>query len=115
MPANPQVQAYVDAVAPSHRPLFDRVDRLVREAHPGVETVLAYKMPTYVVGDRQLHVGVWKHGLSLYGWDAEHDGGFAARHPELDNGKGTLRLPLDVAAGIPDDELRELVRGALDP
>jgi hypothetical protein len=72
-------------------------------------------MPTFVVGERRLHVGVWKHGLSLYGWEPGRDGGFAARHPELDSGKGTLKIPLARAADISDDELLALLRGALDP
>ena len=47
------VRDYIDAIAPEHRPLFDRLHRLILEAHPD-------------------------------------------------------------AAGIPDDELRDLARAALD-
>jgi uncharacterized protein YdhG (YjbR/CyaY superfamily) len=104
---------YISAIAPEHRPLFDRMHRLVLEAKPDAEVVLSYKMPTYVVGDRRLYVGVWKHGLSLYGWTGR-DAGFAARHPELDSGTGTLRLPHEAAEGISDAELRDLARAALD-
>ena len=38
------VRAYIDAIAPQHRPLFDRLHRLVLEAHPEAavdETALA--------------------------------------------------------------------------
>jgi len=38
--------------------------------------------------------------------------GFAARHPELKSGKGTIRLRPDEAARFPDSEFRDLVRGA---
>ena len=107
------VQAYIDAIPVATRPLFDRVDALVRGAFPEVETVLSYKMPTYVVGARQLHVGAWKHGLSFYGWDEGQDGGFASRHPELSSGRGTLRLPPSAAADISDEELLALIAGAL--
>ncbi len=55
----------------------------------------------------------WKHGLSVYGWAYGRDGGFAERHPELDNGKGTLKLPL--GRELDDEELRALVAGALGP
>lgn len=77
--------------------------------------VHSYKMPTYVVGARRLHVGAWKHGLSLYGWGHGRDAGFAARHPELDSGKGTLRLSHSAAGALPDEELRDLLRAALAP
>lgn len=61
-------RAYVDALAPEGRALFDRLHGVILAEHPGAHVVLAYRMPTYVVGEHRLHVGVWKHGLSLYGW-----------------------------------------------
>ena len=68
------MQDYVDAIAPVTRPLFDRVHRLVLEVHPSARVRLAYEMLTYEVGGRGLHVGAWKHGLSLYGWEPGRDG-----------------------------------------
>jgi hypothetical protein len=76
--------------------------------------VLSYKIPTYVVGRRRLFVGVWKHGLSVYGWDHGRDAGFIARHAELKTSKGTIQLRPKDAAGITDEELRDLVHAALD-
>jgi hypothetical protein len=59
-------------------------------------------------------VGAWKHGVSIYGWPQDRDGGFTARHPELRTSKGTIQLRAQDAAGISDDELRDLVRAALE-
>ena len=109
----PEAQTYIDAIAPEQRPLFDRMDGLIREIHPDAEVVLSYKMPTYKVGKRRLYVGVWKHGISLYGWGQGEDAGFTDRHPELSSGKGTIRLSPEAAEHIADDELRDLVRGVL--
>ena len=109
------VQAYVDAIAPRTRTLFDRVHRLVLEVAPDAGVVLSYEMPTYVVGERRLHVGAWAHGVSLYGWDAGRDAGFSARHPGLDSGKGTLRLTHRAARTVDDDELRDLLRATFAP
>jgi hypothetical protein len=108
-----EAAAYIDAIDDDRRPLFDRVHRLVMEVRPDAEVVLAYKMPTYVAGGSRLHVGVWKHGLSFYGWQLGHDGGLAERHPHLDNGKGTLKLPLGEADRITDDELRAFLAASL--
>ena len=72
-------------------------------------------MPAYRVGARRLNLGVWKHGVSIYGWRADRDGGFVARHPTLSSGKGTLRISPKEAASISDDELRTLLGGALEP
>jgi uncharacterized protein YdhG (YjbR/CyaY superfamily) len=106
------VQAYIDAIAPAHRPLFDRLHRLILAEYPDAALSLSYQMPTYKVGRRKLYVGAWQHGISVYGWS--QDGGFTARHPELRTSKGTIRLRPEDAAGIPDDEFRDLVRSALD-
>jgi uncharacterized protein YdhG (YjbR/CyaY superfamily) len=107
------VRDYVDAIPSEHRPLFDRLHRLILEVHPDASVVISYQIPTYKVGRNRLYLGVWKHGVSIYGWRQGRDAGFTARHPELITGKGTIQLRLDDAAGIPDDELRDLVRAAL--
>ena len=107
------VQAYIDGIGPEQRPLFDRIHRLILDSYPTVDIVLSYKMPTYKVNGRSLHVAAWKHGVSLYGWDGERDGGFVERHPEMTNGKGTLRLRLAEAEMVTDDELRAVIDSAL--
>ncbi len=105
---------YIAAIAAEHRHLFDRLHRLVLQVHPDATIVLAYQIPTYKVGRRRLFIGVWKHGVSIYGWGQGRDAGFTARHPELLTGKGTIQLRADDAADIQDDEFRDLVRAALD-
>jgi uncharacterized protein YdhG (YjbR/CyaY superfamily) len=107
------VRAYIAAIPPQHRALFDRVAGLIADVHPDVSVGISYQMPTYRVGDRRLYVGVWKHGISFYGWGQGEDGGFLDRHPELRSGRGTIRLRPDDAAAIPDTELRDLIRAAL--
>lgn len=112
--ADQAVQDYIDAITPEHRPLFDRLHRLILEAAPGATVVLSYQIPTYQAGARRLHVGAWKHGVSLYGWQQGGDAGFTSRHPELKTSKGTIRLRPEDAAGIADDEFRDLARAALE-
>ena len=108
------VRDYIDAIAAERRPLFDRIHRLALDVHPDVAVVLSYQMPTYALGRSRLYVGVWRHGLSFYGWEPGRDAGFAARHPELVTSKGTIKLPPDAAARIPDGEFRDFLRAALD-
>ena len=108
------VRAYVDEIPAAHRPLFDRLHRLILEAYPDVTVVLSYKMPTYKRGGGRLFVGAWKHGISVYGWDEGRDAGFIGRHPGLKTSTGTVRLRPEDAADISDDELRDLVRAALE-
>jgi len=109
----PEVQAYIDGIPAEHRPLFDRVHRLVMEANPGAKVTLSYQMPTYKAGSRRLYVAAWKHGISIYGWPKDSDDGFTARHPELVASKGTIQLRPEAAERIGDDELLGLVRAAI--
>jgi uncharacterized protein YdhG (YjbR/CyaY superfamily) len=108
------VQAYIDGIAPEHRPLFDRLHRLILAAHPEAAVVLSYQIPAYKVGRRRLYVGAWKHGVSIYGWPQGGAAGFLSRHPELKTSKGTIQLRPEDAATIQDSELGDLVRAALD-
>lgn len=109
-----EVREYIDGIAPEHRPLFDRVSGLILDVAPEAGLMLSYGMPTYRVGKRKLYVGAWQHGVSIYGWGKDRDGGFVSRHPDLVSGKGTLRLRSQDAADITDDELRDLIHAALE-
>jgi uncharacterized protein YdhG (YjbR/CyaY superfamily) len=110
-----EVRAYIDAITPEQRQLFERLHAIVLGEHPGAEVALSYGMPGYRVGARRLNLGAWKHGVSVYGWRADRDGGFVARHPGLSSGKGTIRIGMKDAEGISDGELRALLGGALEP
>jgi uncharacterized protein YdhG (YjbR/CyaY superfamily) len=107
------VQHYIDAIEPEYRPLFDRIHGLVVSAYPEADLALSYQMPTYKLGARRLYVGGWKHGISVYGWKGDRDGGFAARHPGLKTSKGTIQLRPRDAASLSDEELLDLIAAAL--
>jgi uncharacterized protein YdhG (YjbR/CyaY superfamily) len=108
------VQSYVDGIDPAFRSLFDQIHELVMAAHPEATMTLSYRMPTYKAGKRQLYVGAWQHGISLYGWGQGRDAGFAERHPELLGGRGTIRLRPRDATALADGELAALIRAVLD-
>jgi uncharacterized protein YdhG (YjbR/CyaY superfamily) len=108
------VQDYIDRIDPQYRPLFDRVHGLIMAAYPATTLSLSYWMPTYRAGGRRLHLGVWQHGVSLYGWPQGQDGGFIARHPALLVGKGTIRIRPQDATAVSDDELSAPIRATLE-
>lgn len=109
------VRQYIDGIDPAFRPLFERLEGLIMATAPDAVAALSYGMPSYRAGRRRLHLGVWKHGISLYGWPQERAVGFLSRHPGLRTSKGTIQLRLEDAAGLGDDELRDLVRVSLEP
>jgi Domain of unknown function (DU1801) len=112
---DPAVQSYIDGIGAGQRPLFERLHAIILATHPDAEVALSYGMPAYRVGERRLNLGAWKHGVSVYGWRRDNDGGFVARHPDLASGKGTIRIRPRQADAIADGELRGLLGGALDP
>jgi hypothetical protein len=112
---NADVQAYIDGIASEYRPLFDRLHDIVLRTHPDAQIDFAYKMPTYRMGKRRLNLGVWRHGVSVYGWRRDNDGGFLERHPEMLSSKTTLRIRPADAAQIADEEFTALLGGALEP
>jgi uncharacterized protein YdhG (YjbR/CyaY superfamily) len=107
------VRGYIDGIAPENRALFERIHRLILAAHPDATVTLSYRMPTYRLGGRRLYLAAWKHGVSLYGWQKDDDGGFMARHPQLRTSTGTIQLRPEQAEAIPDEEFLGLVRAAL--
>jgi len=113
-PVDEAVRAYIEGIPAERRPLFDRLHRVVLEAFPDAEVVLSYKIPTYKLGRGKLYVGVWKHGLSIYGWPREHAEEFGARHPGLVTSKGTIQIRPQDAADISDEEFSDLARAALE-
>lgn len=106
-------QRTVDGIAPVYRPLFDRIDQLTRALHPEATIGISYGMPTYRVGKRRLNVGVWKHGISIYGWKKDSPSAFLSRHPKLMTSTGTIRLTPDDAAALSDEEIGEVIRSSL--
>ena len=112
---NEAVQYYIAGIDQANRPLFDRVHQLILAAYPDATVVISYRIPTYRVRRRRLHVGAWQHGLSIYGWPQDSEAGFIARHPALRTSKGTIRLRPQDAADVSDDELLHLLHAALAP
>lgn len=113
IPVDDDVRGYFDAIPAGYRPLFDRLHGLIHRARPDVTVVMSYKMPTYKAGGRRVLLAVWKHGISVYGWRKDDDGGFVERHPRLKTSTGTIQLRPDDAAAISDEEFLGLFRGAL--
>ena len=106
-------QAYIDGIDPANRPLFDRVDRLILEDHPDADVVISYKMPTYVVGERRLHVAHVEARRVALRMGRRSRRWVRRAPPRAQLGRGTLRLPTKSAGDITDDELRAVLRGAL--
>ena len=107
------VQDYIDRISSEHRPLFDRVDGIIHAAFPEVVVELAYGMPVFRVGEHSLNVGVWSHGLSIYGGETVASAEFKRRYPAVKTSRGTIRIRPKDAIDITDDDLRIFMCAAL--
>jgi uncharacterized protein YdhG (YjbR/CyaY superfamily) len=107
------VQRYIDGIDRVNRGLFGRVHGLILASYPQAKVGISYQIPVYRVGRGRLYVGTWKHGVSIYGWPQGSEAAFAARHPALKTGKGTIRLRPEDAVSVSDAELLELIHAAL--
>ena len=59
------VQAHIDRIAREHRPLVDRLHRLIRAAQPDAHPGISYGMLCYRAGARRLYLGAWKRPVHL--------------------------------------------------
>ena len=110
------VRDYIDAIGPEQRPLFDRLHRIVLAVHPKADVALSYGMPAYRVGARRLNIGVWRHGVSVYGWrSGTATVASSPATPSCGAARGRSGSVRRDAEGISDGELRTLLGGALEP
>ena len=109
------VREYIDAIAPEHRPLFDRLHRLILEVQPDVAVVLSYQIPTHLQGWPPTPVRRRVEARSV-------DLRLGARPrrrlhrppPRGQDEQGDIQLRPEDAAAIPDEEFRNLIHAVLD-
>jgi uncharacterized protein YdhG (YjbR/CyaY superfamily) len=105
-----EVHDYIADIPVGHRPLFDRLHRLVLDTLPGARVVISYKMPAYIVDGGRISLSNGPRGVSLTTTVAEPIAAFKAQHKQFKTGKVSVLFPPD--ADVPDDDLRALVRAA---
>lgn len=106
----PEVHEYIADIPPDHRPLFDRLHRLVLDTLPGARVTISYKMPAYVVDGGRVSLSNGPHGISLATTVAPPIAAFKAKHRQFKTGKVTVLFP--PGADVPTEDLRALVLAA---
>ena len=96
------VDSYIANQKNEIRPLLEQVRRIIRQAAPEADELIAWQNPTYRLDEQNLiHFGAAKRHIGIYP-GAEAIRIFAARLEGLHVSKGTIRFPLDRPV---DDEL----------
>ena len=105
-PVAPDVDAYIADFPPEVRALMEAVRAAIREAVPGLEETISYRMPAFkLMGRPLLYFAGFKHHLGLYPVPLDHEA-FRDDLAPYRSGQGTMRLPLD--APPPLDLLRRI-------
>lgn len=91
------VAEYIAGFPPSTRAVLRRVRAAIRQALPGAEEVISYRMPAYRQhGYVVIYFAGWKQHYSIYPAGARLVAAFRKDlAPYEVNNKGTIRFPLD--------------------
>ena len=104
------VDAYVAEQADAFRAILESVRRVIRDALPGSDEVISYKIPTYKLNGRAVvHFALWKEHLALY--PGSMHGLTEAFKDDLapyEVAKGTIRFPL--SEPIPLDLIERIAK-----
>jgi uncharacterized protein YdhG (YjbR/CyaY superfamily) len=110
----PDVQAYIDALDPDHRRLFDHLHRLILDEQPEANVVISYQIPLYKVGSRHVGLNAGRpDGVTLTTTSPDHIDAFRTRHPRFKTSKASIQFRLDDE--LPDDDIRDVIRRATAP
>lgn len=107
------IAGYLARVPESRRERALALHGLILSLFPQAAVSLAHRMPTYRLGDNFICWASRKRQLSLYTGSEERIAGFRSRHPEVDAGRGCLRLR--DSQRLPLADLAQVVRNALAP
>ena len=105
---DPAVQEYIDTIPERQRPLFDRLQSLILQLYPNVETLISYKIPTDKLGRRRVYLGLWEDGVSLHAVSVDD---FKQKHGSIKTGRGSLNFK--VTDDLPEDDIRTVIKQAL--
>ena len=106
MEKNPQVDQYIEVLAPDRKAALEKIRTLILTTVPEIKETMQYRMPTYELGEVVCAAASQKHYVSLY-MDVElveeHRGELA----HLDVGKSCIRFKK--IEDLPMDTIRQIL------
>jgi uncharacterized protein YdhG (YjbR/CyaY superfamily) len=106
-PGPKTIDEYIAALPPHVQAIMEQIRATIREAAPGVDEVISYKMPGFRLnGDFLIYIGAYKKHVGLYPAPVGVNE-LEERLSTYTSGKATLRFPLD--RPIPYDLIRDIV------
>ncbi len=101
------VREYIAKASPEQQELFLKLQEMIYEVQPELETKISYGIIKYYHGQASIFLGFWKQGVSIYPGYLDDISDFRSKHPEIKTRMGTINLKLGDA--VPWLEIREIV------
>ena len=90
---------------------MEQIHKLIIELFPHAALDMAYRMPTYRVGNGWVAVANQKHYISVYTCGYHHIQEFKSEHPGIKTGKGCINFR--DRDDIPLADLKKVIRHAI--
>ena len=105
---NPEVDAYIAALAEDRRGPMTNLRETIRAAAPDADEVITYKMPGFKVrGSFLVSYDAFKQHYSLFPWNDEMVAELGDEIQPYVQGRGTLQFP--AAKPLPLDLIRRII------
>ena len=105
---NPEVDAYIAALAEDRRGPMTNLREVIRAAAPDADEVITYKMPGFKVrGSFLVSYDAFKQHYSLFPWNDEMVAELGNEIQPYVKGRGTLQFP--AAKPLPLDLIRRII------
>lgn len=89
------IDAYISTFPKSVREILQSMRSAIAAALPSATEAISYNIPTFRInGKNVIHFAGWKHHVSVYPVP-EGDSELLAKLTAFENGKGTLKFPLN--------------------
>jgi uncharacterized protein YdhG (YjbR/CyaY superfamily) len=102
------VDAYIAGFPPEVRKVLEKVRRTIRRAAPDAEESVSYGIAAYKLNGVLIYFAGHRAHLGLYPRTASMTKAFGKELAPYEEGKGTLRFPLDEP--VPHDLIERIVR-----
>ncbi len=106
------VQAFIDMADPARKELYLKIQALIYEVWPEIETKKAYGVVKYYHGKSCIYLGYWKQGVSIYPGYIDELSDFRTKYPKIKTRVGTINLKL--TDEIPRQDLKEIIAKKLN-
>ncbi len=104
-PGPKDIDEYIAGFPPEIQEILQEIRAVIREAAPGAQEAIKYRMPTFVLEGNLIHFAAYGHHIGLYPTPSGIEQ-FAQELAAYQGAKGSIRFPLE--RPIPFDLIRRI-------